>query len=766
MDKSQLIEKSRLLPRLFKEGSPIVITSCILYFNKEDGKEYLNIKLYNLFDKVIDKVVFTVSCFNGEKGETHEEKGFLEDVNALPYVNFNDDNYIQLENVDTEQIEIQIDEVWYDDNSKWINVLFDKEYISIENLEFAKEILSENEFLNYVNTYDVAVFDNENESKSQIIENEIDSQIVKKRNKVKKVKVEKQKGESILDKLKNMPSKRKMLYCLIAVAVIICSTLAVTLIQAKNVSFVSNSKNIVENEFLIFDKILMEEPLVGTQNGDKILEGWYENDALMGNAITFPHMVEKNTKLYAKWTKGSAGLLYEFENGKAYVVGYNGTSENVVIPETIKGKKVCEIKGDVFKSSQIHSVEISKNIDKIEQSAFSGANIEKIIVAEENLNFATYDNVLYDKALTILHSVPKNRTDSAVKLPENLQEITESAFEGNTFIKELTIPSSVQFVDSYAFSGCTNLESVVFEGKITQIGQGAFKNCKQLKKLVLPTDLRAIPNEMAKGCAFEEITMPTRVERIGESAFEDCINLKIIFLPKGVSRIEPNTFQNCSALASVQNASTITSVGDNAFANCVALASIFQTNQLKEIGNQAFFNCKRLVYFEISPSIKVLGKDVLSGCVGLKEISVPILSKSASTLEYYFGVGEKPTKLKVKINHSDMKILEKKMLQGIDMETLNMVDANFTSISSNAIDGMKNLFDLYLPSSLESMADNSINDCELLSIVFFLSKAPTCGSRPLSIGNHDYFILVPKGTLSDYQRVFKEVSQRLQENPY
>lgn len=81
---------------------------------------------------------------------------------------------------------------------------------------------------------------------------------------------------------------------------------------------------------------------------------------------------------------------------------------------------------------------------------------------------------------------------TAIKLPETLVEIPDSAFYGCPNLKNITIPSAVETIGSSAIQGCTALQSVTIgsEGNesactLTGIGEKAFAGCANLSEVTI-----------------------------------------------------------------------------------------------------------------------------------------------------------------------------------------------------------------------------------------------------------------------------------------
>ena len=87
-----------------------------------------------------------------------------------------------------------------------------------------------------------------------------------------------------------------------------------------------------------------------------------------------------------------------------------------------------------------------------------------INVAEDNLNYASIDGVLYSKDKKTLIMCPRGKTGS-VTIPNSVTSIGKAAFYGCTGLTSVTIPNSVTSINysNLAFDGCTGLTSMTVE---------------------------------------------------------------------------------------------------------------------------------------------------------------------------------------------------------------------------------------------------------------------------------------------------------------
>ncbi len=119
-------------------------------------------------------------------------------------------------------------------------------------------------------------------------------------------------------------------------------------------------------------------------------------------------------------------------------------------------------------------------------------------------------------------------TDESVSIPNTVEVIGRSAFEGNEYVESLVIPNSVEKIEPYAFWDCNSLETIVFGRGLTEIGDFAFAGSKGLKSISIPSDVKSIGIQAFADCVnMTDITIPSSVMEIHETAFDGCFKLEI-----------------------------------------------------------------------------------------------------------------------------------------------------------------------------------------------------------------------------------------------
>ena len=244
--------------------------------------------------------------------------------------------------------------------------------------------------------------------------------------------------------------------------------------------------------------------------------------------VIFP-LTAKETKAETEgdWEYFCSGL-------DATIDAYNGTDENVVVPEKLGGKDVVNINPEAFY---------------------------------------------------------RNDTIKTVKLPSTLTFIGGRAFSECHSLEKIVIPSSVTYIEMEAFSGCTSLSEIEIPSSVGAIGNNAFAGTKWL------TDKRKEnPYVVNNGYLLDmqtagvNINIPNTVKYI---ACDIPKNIVSIVFPESISSIDSG-FMNCTKLVKVTITSSETSIGDGAFSGCTSLETIEIPETVESMKISSFTDTKWL----------------------------------------------------------------------------------------------------------------------------------------------------------------------------
>ncbi|WP_037322935.1 leucine-rich repeat domain-containing protein [Ruminococcus sp. NK3A76] len=297
---------------------------------------------------------------------------------------------------------------------------------------------------------------------------------------------------------------------------------------------------------------------------------------------------------------------YEYtllDDGTVEISKYNENDTEVIIPETIDGKKVTSIGYYAFADcSVIKKITIPYGVTTIGSYAFYGC----------------YDLI-------------------SIVIPESVSVIDSSAFYWCVNLSDITIPNSVKSIGMYAFEHCESLTSIQIPESVTSIGYAAFRNCESLNSITIPDKAAGI-----NAYTFDECNNLENIEisddniyysyidgiiynkDIHEVLYCPCTNsISNVVIPDSVTSINANAFCGCKGLVSVKIPNSVTQIKENAFKDCVDLKGVTIPNSVTYIGWSAFYGCKSLTSVSLSNSITMINYELFRECTSLKEITIP-----------------------------------------------------------------------------------------------------------------------------------------------
>ena len=173
----------------------------------------------------------------------------------------------------------------------------------------------------------------------------------------------------------------------------------------------------------------------------------------------------------------------------------------VIIPES-----VSEIGGCAFESSDLHSIQIPKSVERLGPSIVLGCKyLREIDVDAANPVYDSREN-----CNAVIETVT-NRLLFGCRnsiIPSSVVDIYDDAFRGCEYLWKITIPNSIERIGDRSFSRCEGITGVKIPDSVKEIGRFAFNHCSSI----------------------ERIRIPDSVKIIGKGAFYNCKNLKDIYI--------------------------------------------------------------------------------------------------------------------------------------------------------------------------------------------------------------------------------------------
>ena len=308
--------------------------------------------------------------------------------------------------------------------------------------------------------------------------------------------------------------------------------------------------------------------------------------------------------------------------------------KSITIPDS-----VINIGGCAFNNcTSLTSVTIPDSVTSIEYSAFVGCtSLTAINVATGNQNYASVNDVLYNKNKTTLMCYPAGKKDKTYKMLDGVKIIDDSAFDGCISLTSIIIPDSVTSIGSSAFSGCTNLMSITIPDSVTDIGNYVFEDCTNITAINVATgnqnyvSVNGVLYNKNKttikcypaGKKDKTYKMLDGVKIIDDSAFDGCISLTSITIPDGVTNIDCWAFSDCTSLTSIVIPDSVMEIGWDAFNGCTSLTSIAIPGSVTEIADGTFWDCESLTSITIPDSVTEIDVDTFWDCESLTSVTIP-----------------------------------------------------------------------------------------------------------------------------------------------
>ena len=260
----------------------------------------------------------------------------------------------------------------------------------------------------------------------------------------------------------------------------------------------------------------------------------------------------------------------------------------MALPETIYtiGEKAFK------KCSKLTSIELPQ-IQAIAAETFSGCSaLSSVTISEEVDLYEIGDQAFYGcKAL------------KSIQLPDCVTSIGEMAFS-TSGLQSFNIPANLCEMGKGAFASCSSLTDVTASDTDPWMGDSglvideeAFLSCKNLVSVQLSVATSYIGERAFKDCQklSNPISIPKRVDTIGDEAFSGCYNLQgVVFSDPDESYlwvIGAKAFYNCKKLTSLLLPDSVDAIGDEAFWDCWRLEEVHLSDYLRSIGAEAFYGC-------------------------------------------------------------------------------------------------------------------------------------------------------------------------------
>ena len=454
--------------------------------------------------------------------------------------------------------------------------------------------------------------------------------------------------------------------------------------------------------------------------------------------------------------------------------------------EVVFGATVEKIPSYLFANAEEDLPKISKvtfedtaSLKSIGKSAFKFANsineVEFVSLSEwKNVQFAdaSADPLKFANTLLI-----------------DGEAIAPGTFENYTNIKTVVIGETLETIGADAFKNCSNIEKITLGSKVLNISHTAFLGCNSLNyttsgnALYLGTSKSAyhaliaaakndattytihsktqtIADRAFYGCyEITSIAIPDSVIAIGNSAFEECVNLNGVYIDsisKWCSISFGNAYANPLACAAnlyleqkiytiLEIPKAITEIKPYAFYNCESIVKVSIHKDLESISNSAFESCEKLVEVCNLSELKIEAGSNANGYVGSYALNV--YSDKANTrisktndgfifyeengLYYLMGYEGSASSIELPKNYCNTTyaIYHDAFIKNSAITEVTIPDNSVASIGSNAFANCVKLTSIKFGEGLTSIDSNAFANCVKLTSIKFGEGLTSIGSN-------------------------------------
>ena len=184
-------------------------------------------------------------------------------------------------------------------------------------------------------------------------------------------------------------------------------------------------------------------------------------------------------------------------------------------------------------------------------------------------------------------NIPSSVTEGGITY--SVKAIAKAGFRRCTS-STINVPHTVEDVKEEAFAYCQNITSFQFPYAATEIAPSTFLDCRNLHDFYYSNSQGSV--------ALGNHT----ITKIGDHAFDSCVNLTNINCPTTVTEFGKSCFQKCENLASfffparnddVGQFTNLITVRAYAFADCKLLTYIYFEENMNTIEHHAFADCHK-----------------------------------------------------------------------------------------------------------------------------------------------------------------------------
>ena len=263
------------------------------------------------------------------------------------------------------------------------------------------------------------------------------------------------------------------------------------------------------------------------------------------------------------------------------------------------------------------------------------------------------------------------------------------------------------------FYGFTALENIEIMDGVEKIKESAFKSCKNLKQIELPESITKIGQDAFRDCtgvSYIKIGSPKCEYASGFGVFSGMGSSEGVTVEFGEKVTEIPRLMLGAQVKTVKFDGKVKKIGNYAFYGWSNLGEIELPESVEEIGNGAFIDCAKLSSITVGENVTKIGSAAFNGCRGLKKVIMNARLEEENAAFETAGNGE----MEVIYGQGITKI--GRLFCGSKIQKVEIPEGVET-IEESAFKSCKNLKQIELPESITKIGQDAFRDCTGVSYI-------------------------------------------------
>ncbi len=298
-------------------------------------------------------------------------------------------------------------------------------------------------------------------------------------------------------------------------------------------------------------------------------------------------------------------------------------------------------------------------------------------------------------------------------------------YKDRSDISTVNIPKDPKLKSIYreAFMFSKGLTHITIPDNIERIGDSAFANCYNLKEVTIGKNVNEVGGRDFRYCNISTIKVNNSPYftnsgncLIGRSSGRLILGTNNSVIPDdgSVKTIDEYAFSGRKELKSISIPDSINRIERATFNDCTGLKTVKLSNNLKTISSSAFKNCESLQDIELPQSIKLIDIGAFQGCKQLKNVDIPDNTKVKDSAFAYCTNLES-----VKLPNNSNTTIPSYMFAGCKKLPDISIPDGYTDIDYNAMSYCESLKDITLPASISNIKKEAFLNCSNLKNIYF-----------------------------------------------